>query len=187
MSATYQFKGKLIKVQSMTRRLPNGHLARLDVIEHPGAVLIVPFLDPQHLIFIHQFRPVLNTYLYELPAGTLNLGEGPRVCASRELMEETGVMAGKIKRIGKIVPVPGYSTEVISIFKAEDLSSDENVLPSQIGSSKKWKVPQVLKHKEADEVIRVCVLSVSQIRTFFRRGKIFDAKTICALAFCGIL
>ena len=183
----YQFKGKLIKVQSRTQRLPNGRLARLDVIDHPGAVLIIPFLDPLHLIFIHQFRPVLNTYLYELPAGTLNPGEVPSACASRELMEETGVMAGKIKRIGKIVPVPGYSTEVIAIFKTEDLKADETILPSQKGSSRKWKVSRVLRHKEADEVIRVCVLSVSQIRTFFRRGKIYDAKTICALAFCGIL
>ncbi len=186
MTTVYQFQGKVLKVLSQTRRLPNGHVAQLDVIEHPGAVLIVPLLDRDHLVFIHQFRPVLNTYLYELPAGTLNPGEPLLRCASRELLEETGFRAGKIKRLGKIVPVPGYSMEVITIFKAEDLSAEETVHP-QSGSQKNWKVSQILKYKEADEVIRVCVLSVAQIQNLFRRGRIYDAKTICALVFCGIL
>ncbi len=172
MSRSFQFKGKLIKVVTQTRRLPNGRWANLEIVQHPGAVLIVPFLEPDRLIMIHQFRPVLNTYLYELPAGTLNPSERPLSCASRELMEETGYRAGKLTQVGKIFPVPGYSTEVITIFKAEKLKAVDNKLGLQ---------------KDPDEIIKICPMSRPQIQNLFRRGRINDAKTICALALCGIL
>ena len=172
MSRPFQFKGKLIKVVTQTRRLPNGRWAHLEIVQHPGAVLIVPFLEPDRLIMIHQFRPVLNTYLYELPAGTLNPGERPLTCAARELIEETGYFAKKLTGIGKIFPVPGYSTEMITVFKAEKLK----VVDHSSG------LP-----KDPDEVIKVCPMTRTQIKGLFRRGRMNDAKTICALALCGIL
>ena len=191
MTTEYQFKGKLIKVTCEQRRLPNGHTTQLDIVQHPGAVLIVPFLTSRELIFVHQFRPVLNTYLYELPAGTLNSGERPYQCASRELIEETGFSSKKIKRLGRIVPVPGYSTEVITIFKAEGLKPVESanffLKPSPRTSKRNQKISQVLENKDVDEVIRVCSFSVAQIQSLFRRGRIYDSKTICALCYCGIL
>ena len=170
MTQRLRFKGKLIKVATEIRRLPNGRRIQLETIEHPGAVLIVPFLNADRLVLIRQFRPVLNMYLYELPAGTLNPGERPLSCAGRELMEETGYRAGTLVKVGKIFPVPGYSTEVITIFKAQQLKSIKQI-----------------SQKDADEVIRVCVMTRAQIKKLFARGRMNDAKTISALAFCGVL
>ncbi len=162
------FKGKLLNVSRKKVILPNGNKVELDIVDHPGAALVVPFLDEKNIIFIRQFRPVINSYLYELPAGTLNIKENILACAKRELIEETGYSSGKIKKIGAIVPVPGYSTEKIFIFKAQDLKK--------------------VDHKnEPDEVIIVEKMNRQHVLKLFRSGKIIDAKTICALAMCGWL
>lgn len=165
---TLRFKAKKFTLVTENRRLPNGYTASVDLILHPGAALIVPFLTPQKIVFLRQYRPALKTYLYELPAGTLNPKEGPLLCAKRELIEETGFAARNFKRLGRIYPVPGYSNEVIYIFKASGLYKK-----SGIG--------------DKDEVIEVHPLTLGQIRRLFKSGQIFDAKTICALAHTGIL
>lgn len=157
------FKGKLIKVSIKRRRLPNGYLARLEVVDHIGAALIVPELGPDKILILRQFRPVINEYLYELPAGTLNKNESAVSCARREIVEETGFAAGNLTRLGEIYPVPGYSTEKIVIFKAGRLFKK-------------------IVAAEKDEVIQVKALTRSQVRKLFKKGMIKDAKTICALA-----
>jgi len=148
-------------------KLPNGYTVDLEVIWHPGAALVIPFLNRDTIIFLRQFRPVINKYLYELPAGTLKEGEGPLTCARREIIEETGYSAKKFTFLGKIYPVPGYSTEEINIYKASDLKK-EHPLPEQ------------------DEIITSMALKKSEVMRLFKRGRITDAKTICALAMCGM-
>ena len=157
----------MIQFIRQNRRLPNGRVTCLEIIKHPGAVLVVPFLSKDKIIFIKQFRPVINAYICELPAGTLKKNERPRNCAQREMIEEIGYSAGQLTRLGKIVPVPGYSTEVITIFKAENLKK------------------QHATHQEPDEIIKLCPFDRSMVQNLFRQRKITDAKTICALAYCG--
>ena len=164
----YSFKGKLIKLVVQKRRLPNGYLANLELIRHPGAALIVPFLSKEKIILIRQFRPVIDSYLYELPAGTLGKNERPLDCARREIIEETGYAAERFTKIGEVFPVPGYSTELITIFKAERLQK------------KAFK-------NEPDEIIQIRIFTKAQLKKLFKSGKIKDAKTICALKFCGWL
>ena len=163
-----KYRGKLISLVTHRRRLPNGHVAEIEVIEHPGAVLIVPFLSNKRIILLYQYRPVIRRFLYELPAGTLRPKEKPLDCASRELIEETGYRASRMTRLSPIYPVPGYSTEVITLFKAEGLSAYRG-------------------KKDPDEIIKTRILDLSQVRKLFHQGKIMDAKTISALAFCGWL
>ena len=163
-----RIQGKKFTYIQKQQRLPNGVVTRMEMIEHPGAALIVPFLSPNKIIFLRQYRAVMKKVLYELPAGTTSPGESPLACARRELPEETGYSARKIKKAGFIYPVPGYSTEVIHIFMAEGLK------------------PQKAE-KDFDEIIQTVVLSRAQVRRLFRQGKIHDAKTICALAFCGLI
>jgi ADP-ribose pyrophosphatase len=163
-----KIKGKKLTYIRERRRLPNGVVTNLEMIEHPGAALIVPFLSKDKVIFLRQYRAVLRRYLYELPAGTLSRRETPLACARRELPEEAGYAAGCFTYLGKIHPVPGYSTEVIHIFKAEKLA------------------PQKAQ-KDFDEIIRAVVLSRRQIRQLFNQHKIVDAKTICALAMARII
>lgn len=162
------FKGRLISVVVRKVRLPNGYNATLETVKHPGAALIIPFLSRKKIIMLKQYRPVINSYIYELPAGTLDRNERPAACARREIVEETGFSSGKLSCLGKIFPVPGYSTECIHIYKAERLRKEAH-------------------EAEADEVIESRVYNRSKVRKLFKAGSIVDAKTIAALAMCGWL
>lgn len=149
-------------------KLPHGYVATFETIKHPGAALIVPFLSRDKIIMLRQLRPVIKSYIYELPAGTLGKGESPLSCARREIVEETGYAAGKFTLLGKIYPVPGYSTEKIAIYRAE-------------GLVKKGR------EVELDEVIESRIFTRREVERLFKSGRIVDAKTICALTFCGWL
>jgi len=159
---------EFLNIKKRATKLPNGHTVRLELVEHPGAVLIVPFLTRDKVILLRQFRPVINAYIFELPAGTLEKGEQPLACARREIIEETGYSAKKLTRLGSIYPVPGYSTEKITLYKAENLTERGMAC-------------------EADEVIETLVVTKKMVREFFAAGKIIDAKPICAFAHCGWL
>ena len=139
----------------------------LEIVEHRGAVLVVPFVSKDKVLLLKQFRPVINSYIYELPAGTLEAGEKPLACARREIKEETGYQAGRLVRLGYIYPVPGYSTEKIHIFKAENIKK-----ASSAG------------RPDPDEIIYTAVFTRKQVKEFFKKGSIVDAKTICAFAMC---
>lgn len=162
------FKGKLLSVFLNKVRLPNGYLASFEMIKHPGASLVVPFIAKDKIIMLKQLRPVINSYIYELPAGTLGKSEMPLLCARREIIEETGYSAGKLTFLGKIYPVPGYSTERIFIYKAE-------------------KLRRTPHPGEKDEVIKTYIFGRKKVKSLFKTGKITDAKTIAALTFCGWL
>ena len=162
------FKGRLINVVVKKVRLPNGYVATLETIKHRGAALIVPFISKDKVILLKQYRPVIKSYIYELPAGTLDNNESPISCARREIVEETGFAAKKFTYLGKIFPVPGYSTECIFIYKAEGLIEKEH-------------------EAEKDEVIEAAIFTRAAIRKLFKSGKIVDAKTIAAFAMCGWL
>jgi ADP-ribose pyrophosphatase len=162
------FSGKLLRLYVKKVRLPHGHVATFEIIKHPGAALIVPFLSADKVIMLRQLRPVINSYIYELPAGTLGKNEPPLACARREMIEETGYSAGSLKFLGAIYPVPGYSTEKIFIYKAGALKKRECAA-------------------EADEVIRTGVFTKAEIKRLFKSGRVVDAKTIAAFAMCGWL
>ena len=148
--------------------LPNGRTIKMTLIDHPGAVIIAPFLNKDTVVMMRQFRPALKKFIYELPAGTLDPHESIAVCARRELLEETGLKAKKLTQLGAIYPVPGYSTEIIHIFKAEQLTLTQ-------------------AQPEEYEVIETIPMNKTKIRELMTQGKLMDAKSICTLAFCGWL
>jgi ADP-ribose pyrophosphatase len=162
------FKGRLLNLFLEKQRFPNGYIADLEVIKHPGAVLIVPFLNKDKIILIKQYRPVINAHIWELPAGTLHRGEKPLACAKRELVEEIGYRAKEWKRLGFIYPAPGYTTEKIIVFQATGLE-------------------KVSAQVQEDEIISSALLHKKEIIRLFNAGDIVDSKTICALKFAGIL
>ncbi len=157
-----------INYKIVKKKLPNGVVSTMDLIEHPGASLIVPFLSSQRIVFIKQYRAAINQYIFELPAGTRDKKEQYLRCAKRELVEEIGYSAHHFKRLGKIYPVPGYSDEVIVIYRADQLY-------------------QAHSPKDFDEIIETSIMNRSQVNKMFKSGKIVDAKTICALTMCGWL
>lgn len=142
--------------------LSNGTRAELDVIEHPGAAAIVPFVDKDHILMLRQYRHAVKTNLWEIPAGTLDPQEEKLACAQRELAEETGYKAAEWKKMGEIVPVPGYSNERIHMYLARDLEAAAQKL-------------------DEDEIIEVHRVAFDEAMAMIRRGAIQDAKTICGL------
>ncbi|MGE0268750.1 MAG: NUDIX hydrolase [Candidatus Omnitrophota bacterium] len=160
-------KGKF-KYKICSKKLPNGLTRQFRMIDHPGAVLIVPFMDNRNIILLRQYRPALGKYLFELPCGTIDPNESPLVCAKRELIEETGYKGGQFSGLGKIYPAPGYTNEVIYLYQAQQL------------------MPQHAE-KDQDEIISTRIVSRPEIKSMVAHRKISDAKTICALVFCGWL
>lgn len=162
------YKGKIVQLVLKRKRLPGGCVADLEIIRHPGAVLIVPFLSRDRIVLIRQYRPVIDEYIWELPAGTLNKNEAALECAKRELAEEVGYTAKSWKGIGAIYPAPGYTTEKIQLFTAKQLT--------RVGSC-----------RDRDEIIRPRVFSKREIARLLAKGRLVDAKTICALVLAGVV
>lgn len=143
-------------------RLPNGHELELEIVHHPGAAAVVPFVSADEILLVRQYRWAASHTIYEVPAGKLRPGERPEMCAARELEEEVGRRAGRLDFLGDILTTPGFSDETISLFAAYDLTV----------------VPQAL---EADEVIEVVQLPLSEAFDLARTGQLRDAKSLCAL------
>ena len=161
------FKGKRINVYTSIRTLPNKQKAYLEEVDHPGASLVVPFIKDK-IVFIRQYRGVIGKYIWELPAGVLDEGETPYLCAKREVTEETGYVIKNLKKIGYIYTTPGFSNEKIHIFKALCTSKQKTQM-------------------DPDEIIKTKLLSKKEVVNLFKSGKISDAKTIAALSFAGII
>jgi ADP-ribose pyrophosphatase len=117
------YDGKLVKLYRETVQLPNGNRAEREIVRHPGAVAMVPILPTGEVLLVRQYRTAAQRVLLEIPAGTLEPGEDPRIAAGRELQEETGYKPGKLVRLGAEFTAPGYTTEIIYLFVATELES----------------------------------------------------------------
>jgi ADP-ribose pyrophosphatase len=163
--------GKIISLDSDTVRFPDGSVGEMDMIRHPGASAIVPFLsdatgtDPQ-LLLIRQYRYAAGQYLYEIPAGRLDPGEEPRDCARRELREETGCSARQIDFLFTMYTTPGFTDERIHLFVATGLERGETA-------------------HEADEFLTIETVTLSQALRLIQQGEIKDAKTALGILFAA--
>jgi ADP-ribose pyrophosphatase len=157
------FKGRLLEVRKDRVLLPNGQESLREYIVHPGAVVVLAFLDNGNLLFERQFRYPLRRVFLELPAGKIDAGEAILDTARRELLEETGHAASEWEYLGVMHPCIGYSDERIEIFAARSLH--------RAGE-------QQLDHNEFLDVLE---LSPAEARQAVWDGRITDAKTISAL------
>ncbi|PYG87598.1 ADP-ribose pyrophosphatase [Ruminiclostridium sufflavum DSM 19573] len=154
------YTGNIIKVQNLTVSLPNGKEATRDIVLHPGASVVIPISKKGELYMVRQFRKPLDAATLELPAGKLDSpDEDPRVCAERELMEETGLRAGKIEHLISIHTTPGFCNEVIHMYTATDLTQGESCA-------------------DEDEFLNVERIPVGELVDMILSHKITDAKTI---------
>ncbi len=156
------FQGKAFKVRRDTVQLPNGREARLEIVEHVGSVVMVPVDHDGSMVFVRQYRHAVGLDMLELPAGTLNGAEPPAVCAAREMREETGLAAAHLDHLGAFYLAPGYSTELMHVYLATQLSP--NPLPA-----------------DADEFLQVQRIPVREAMQMAERGEIQDAKSVAAL------
>jgi ADP-ribose pyrophosphatase len=171
ISGRRSYTGRIIAVDTDTVRFPDGSIGELDMIRHPGASAIVPFLsapdadDPQ-ILLIKQYRYAANQFLYEVPAGRLEPGEDPRDCAIRELREETGCRAERMDFLTTIYTTPGFTDERIHLYMATGLERGDTA-------------------HEADEFMTVETVTLSEALRLIEEGTISDAKTTVAILFAA--
>ena len=156
------YSGRLLKIHKDRVLLPNGRETELEMVRHPGASAVVPFVAPDEVLLIRQFRYATGGFILEVPAGTLRPGESPDDCARREVEEEVGQRAGRLERLASIYTTPGFTDEIIHLYAAYDLS-------------------QASQNLDHDEVLTVERMPLAAALAAIRRGEIVDSKTICAL------
>ena len=126
ISGEQVFKGRLLRVRVDNVRLPDGCESTREVVEHPGAVAILPVLDDGRLVLVRQFRYAVGRDLLEVPAGTREPNEGPRECAIRELREETGYSVDEVEELCRFFVSPGWCTEELIVYRAGNLRVERN-------------------------------------------------------------
>ncbi|MEK6535978.1 MAG: NUDIX hydrolase [Actinomycetota bacterium] len=125
LSSEYVYKGRVIRLRLDQVELPDGHRTIREVMEHPGAAVIVPVDGDGTVHLVRQYRDAIGRQLLEVPAGKLDPGEDPADCARRELREELGLTAGKLTRLTAFYSSPGFCDEILHVFLAEELTHGE--------------------------------------------------------------
>lgn len=158
------FHGKRFDVRTYEYLSAKGKTAKYDLVDHPGAVVILPLYDEHSIVMIHNQRIGVGETLWELPAGTLEPEEAPHLTAHRELMEETGYEAKEIQALLAFYSSPGISNEVMHAFVAKGLK-------------------YVGQQLDCHEVITPEILSWNKVMDLIKSGEIKDAKTLTTLLF----
>ena len=156
------YRGRVIRLVNRDLVLPNGRRTTFSIVEHPGAVAIVPVHANGDVVLLRQFRPTIGEEIYEIPAGTIEKGEAPLATAKREIIEETGFKARQWTKIAEFFTAPGFCTELMHVYVARGLS------PASAEG-------------DADEVLRPVRMSIDQALKLVRTKKIRDAKSIAGL------
>ncbi len=157
------FDGKFVTIHKDKVRLPNGNEGNRVVIKHPGAACVLAVCEDDSVVFVRQWRYALGKALLEIPAGKLEIGEDPAVCALRELAEETPYTAERVELIRDFYTAPGFCNEKIYLYRAVGISKTSTLKPDQ------------------DEFVETVVLSREQVKQAVMQGEIQDAKTLIAL------
>jgi len=161
------YKGKSIDFSVDTIILPNNKKAIREYTQHPGAVSVLAFLDSKNIVLVKQYRYPVKRITYELPAGKVDKGENLLECIQRELREETGFKAKKIRKLISYWPTPAFSTEILHIFVAQKLVPVED-------------------RPDEDEFIDKVIVPFDQAIKWIKQRKIRDSKTIIGLLFYKI-
>ena len=158
------YDGRILNLRRDTVLLPNGKTSQREIVEHRGAVAMVPMLDRKTVILVRQYRRAAETSLLEIPAGTRDRQEDMEACARRELAEEINYAAGRMIKLFQSFMAPGYSTEVIHTFLALDLTPTAG-------------------HTDEDEFLEILPTPFADALTMIKTGEIVDAKSISGLLY----
>ena len=164
LSSSKIFQGRIINLYKDEVKLPDGRITTREIVKHPGAVVILALTAKKEIVMIRQFRKPAEEVLWELPAGTLEVGESLADCAKRELEEETGYCPHKIKKIITFFSTPGFCNEKLTLFLAEDLEKKN-------------------KNEDDDEFIQVQLIKPNEALRLVKENIIKDAKTIIGILY----
>jgi ADP-ribose pyrophosphatase len=158
------YQGKVFSLQRDTVIEPGGLQVERDIIEHPGSVVVLPIFKDGRILLIRQYRHSVGEFLWELVAGRKEPNESPVAGARRELLEETGYSAKRMRKLMRVVPTPGFVNEWMWIFAAEGLTE---------GAAQ----------PEEDEKITPRIFSLKETEKMIERGTLRDAKSICGILY----
>jgi 8-oxo-dGTP pyrophosphatase MutT (NUDIX family) len=164
LSSNVVFTGKVFSVRHDEVSEPGGVVAGRDIVVHPGSVVVMPVFPDGKILLIRQYRHTAQNFLWELVAGRIDQGESPVAAGHRELAEETGYTARRLKKLLEIFPSPGFVDEVMWIFAATGLT-------------------QGAARPEEDERIEARRLSLREAERMIRTGKLRDAKSIAGILY----
>jgi len=156
--------GRVFRTTRDRVMLPNGRQVVFDVVRHGESVVMLPMPDPQHVFLVRQYRYVIDRWIWELPAGSVNPGELPDEAARRECYEEVGRLPQRVERLGELYPSPGFCDEVMIFFRCSDLF-----------------VPDVPAAIDEDEILTPTVFTMDEARAMVDRHDICDMKTVVGL------
>ncbi|WP_096550764.1 NUDIX domain-containing protein [Ureibacillus thermosphaericus] len=158
--STEIFKGKVVSLKVDDVLLPNGKQSKREIIHHPGAVAIIPITNEGKIVLVEQYRKALERSIIEIPAGKLERGEDPAVCARRELEEETGYGARELTYIQSFATSPGFANEIIHLYVAKDL----------------YKIEEK-RELDEDEFVSIIEVTLEEAEEMVKNQQIYDAKT----------
>lgn len=158
------FEGKIINLRVDTVELQNQKYAKREIVEHKGASAVIAINEKNELILVKQYRKAVEDFLFEIPAGKINVAEEPMECALRELREETGYEAENIIKIYEIYSSPGFSNEKIHLYKAD-------------------KLTYTATNFDEDENIEVLSITKDEAMKMLESGRIIDSKTLVGILF----
>lgn len=156
------YEGRMLHVYSDRVEIGGRETTR-EVVLHPGACAILPVTEKKEILFVRQYRYAAEETLLEIPAGKIDPGEAPDVCAARELTEETGFRAERLRKLGAVFTTPGFCNEKIHLYLADRL------VPAH-------------QHLDTDEFLDVVKITLDEALEMIRNGEISDAKTLAAFA-----
>ena len=157
------FKGKVFDLQVDEIEYKSGNKGVRETAVHKGGAVVVALTKEYKIVFVNQFRYPHQKYLLELPAGKLNENEDPQTCAVRELEEETGYQANKISKLGVVATTPGFCTEMLHIYLAEELTAGDH------------------NREEGESGMEILEFTLNEIDEKIKNGEIYDAKTISGI------
>lgn len=158
------FEGKFINLRVDTVELGNQKYAKREIVEHKKASAILAINENNEILLVRQYRKAIEDFIYEIPAGIVNIAEEPELCALRELREETGYEAKKISSICEFYSSPGFTNEKIYLYKAEELTF-------------------ISTKFDEDECIETISVNKEQAKKMIETGRILDSKTLVGILY----
>jgi ADP-ribose pyrophosphatase len=164
------YEGRIFRLDVDRVVLPTGHIVNMEIVRHPGSVVLLPLPSPDTVVLIRQYRYTIDRWIWELPAGSLKPGEDPAAAAARECEEEIGLRPARVERLRSFYPTPGFCDEEMIFYRCTDLRS-----PAADSAAR----------KDEDEDLEPHTFTLEEARSLVKTGEIIDLKTAIGLMLPG--